>query len=374
MVDRSVNDVVSAWYRGRRVLVTGHTGFKGSWLVAWLREAGAVVTGYALPPDSDRPALFRDARLADGMTSVLADVRDAARLTAVVQEAAPEIVFHLAAQSLVRRSYRQPVDTFLTNVIGTAHLLEAVRLTASVRGVVVVTSDKCYENDGSGRPLAETAPMGGHDPYSASKGCTELLAAAWRRSFLAERNVRVATARAGNVFGGGDWAEDRLFPDLLGAATRGEVAMLRSPAAVRPWQYVLEPLHGYLLLGRALVEEGAAAAEGWNFGPATRDALTVREIASRLGRVWNRVAVREAPDANAVHEAATLVLDAGKAQARLGWQPIYTLDEALTATASWYRDAAAARNEVPQLVRRQLMEFCDRIPAHSPAAAGPRSS
>lgn len=369
-----MTDAVSAWYRGRRVVVTGHTGFKGSWLVAWLREAGAIVTGYALPPESDRSALFRDARLADGITSVLADVRDAAELASTLREAAPEIVFHLAAQSLVRRSYREPVETFVTNVIGTAHLLEAVRATASVRAVVVVTSDKCYENDGSGRPLAETAPMGGHDPYSASKGCTELLTAAWRRSFLAERGVAVATARAGNVFGGGDWAEDRLFPDLLAAAGRGEVAILRNPGAIRPWQYVLEPLQGYLLLGRALVEEGAPVAEGWNFGPAGSDALTVREIAERLGRVWDRVVIREAPEVAAPHEAATLTLDATKAQARLGWAPLFTLDQAIEATASWYRDAFAAPDDVPQLVRRHLLAYCDQLPTDPAASAESRSN
>ncbi len=365
---------VSAWYRDRRVLVTGHTGFKGSWLVAWLREAGAIVTGYALPPEQDRPALFRDAQLADGITSVLADVRDAAQLASTVREAAPEIVFHLAAQSLVRRSYREPVETFITNVIGTANLLEAVRATPSVRAVVVVTSDKCYENDGSGRPLAETAPMGGHDPYSASKGCTELLTAAWRRSFLADRGVAVATARAGNVFGGGDWAEDRLIPDLAAAAGRGDVAVLRNPLAIRPWQYVLEPLHGYLLLGRALVERGSAAAEGWNFGPALGDTLTVREIASRLARVWDRVQVRDAPDPAAVHEAPTLTLDAGKAGRELGWKPLLSLDEALTRTASWYRDAFAAPGEMARLVGEHLSDFTRQLSPHAPAAAEPWSS
>lgn len=362
-----MTDALSAWYRDRRVLVTGHTGFKGSWLVAWLRDAGAVITGYALPPEADRQSLFRDTRIADEITSVLGDVRDAEQLATTTAAAAPEVVFHLAAQSLVRRSYREPVETFATNVIGTAHLLEAVRRTPSVRGVVVVTSDKCYENDGSGHPLAEAAPMGGHDPYSASKGCAELLTTAWRRSFLAQRGVAVATARAGNVFGGGDWAEDRLLPDLLAAAGRGEVAMLRNPTAIRPWQYVLEPLHGYLLLGRALVEQGGGFAEGWNFGPAASDALTVREIAGRLARVWHRVQVREVPDAMAVHEAPTLTLDASKAHARLGWDPVLPLDEALGATASWYREAFSNPGDVPQLVRRHLTAFRGRLSTQSPA-------
>lgn len=369
-----MTDSLSHWYRGRRVLVTGHTGFKGSWLVAWLREAGAEVTGFALPPEIDRPALFRDAKLDDGIQSRFGDIRDAAGLAAVVATAAPELVFHLAAQSLVRRSYREPVDTFAINVLGTAHLLEGVRATPSVRAVVVVTSDKCYENDGSGTPLRESAPMGGHDPYSASKGCTELLTAAWRRSFLSSQGVAVATARAGNVFGGGDWAEDRLIPDLAAAAGRGEVATIRHPLAIRPWQYVLEPLHGYLLLGQALVERGNEVAEGWNFGPASSDALTVREIAARLARVWDRVQVRELPDPAAVHEAPTLTLDAGKAARGLGWRPLLSLDEALARTASWYRDAFAAPDDIPALVRRHLTTFNHELSTHAPAMTGSRSS
>ncbi len=369
-----MRQTIGDWYSGRRVYVTGHTGFKGSWLVAWLRDAGAVVTGYALPPERDRPALFRDAALDNGIDSQIGDLLDADRLTASLVTAAPEVVFHLAAQSLVRRSYREPVQTFATNVMGTANLLEAVRATPSLRAVVVVTSDKCYENDGSGFPLFESAPMGGHDPYSASKGCAELLTAAWRRSYLAERGVAVATARAGNVFGGGDWAEDRLIPDLAAAAARGEVAILRNPLAIRPWQYVLEPLHGYLLLGRALIERGSTAAEGWNFGPAFGDALTVREIASRLACVWDRVQVREASDPAAVHEAPTLTLDASKAGRELGWQPLLSLDDALTRTASWYRDAFAAPSEVAMLVRRHLADFTRLLSPHVPAAAGPRSS
>ncbi|MEO5797935.1 MAG: CDP-glucose 4,6-dehydratase, partial [Gemmatimonadales bacterium] len=282
--------------------------------------------------------------------------------------------FHLAAQSLVRKSYREPVETFATNVMGTAHLLEAVRSTPEVRAVVVVTSDKCYENDGTGRPLDEHAPMGGHDPYSASKGCTELLTTAWRRSFLAEQGVAVATARAGNVFGGGDWAEDRLIPDLARAAQRGEVATIRHPLAVRPWQFVLEPLHGYLLLGRALVEQGERVAEGWNFGPSADDALTVRDIVSRLAGVWQRVQVRETPEAAAVHEAATLTLDASKAADRLGWRPLLTLDAALERTATWYRDAFASPDEIPALVARHLSAFTELLPTSAPAAAGARSS
>ncbi len=295
------------------------------------------------------------------MNSILGDIRDAERLTSCLRAAEPEIVFHLAAQSLVRRSYREPVETFATNVMGTTHLLEAVRSTPSVRAVVVVTSDKCYENDESGMAQREDAPMGGHDPYSASKGCAELVTAAYRRSFLAGRSVAVASVRAGNVFGGGDWSEDRLFPDLMMAAGRGEVALLRNPTAIRPWQYVLEPLRGYLLLGRLLTEHGNDYAEGWNFGPAIQDAIPVREIARRLNHLWPSVQVREALDDGAVHEAAALVLDASKAASRLGWVPALTIDEALAATAAWYRDAFASTTSVPSLIARELTSYCDRI-------------
>ena len=356
-----MSDDLERWYHGRRVLVTGHTGFKGSWLVAWLRKAGAEVTGYALPPEAGRRSLFEEGRLADGINSVLGDVRDPRQVERCMAAAEPEVVFHLAAQSLVRRSYREPVETFATNVMGTVHVLDAVRRTPSVRGVVVVTSDKCYENDGSGRAHAEEAPFGGHDPYSASKGCAELVSAAWRRSYLAERGVAVATARAGNVFGGGDWAEDRLLPDLFAAAGRGDTAILRNPWSVRPWQYVLEPLRGYLLLGRALVEHGNAFAEGWNFGPGVDAAVPVRYLAERIGRIWDRVVVREAPEPGAVHEAAHLVLDASKARERLGWLPFLTLDDSLSLTAAWYRDAFASPASIPDLVLRGLDSYRGRL-------------
>jgi CDP-glucose 4,6-dehydratase len=328
---------LSEWYRGRRVLITGHTGFKGAWLTAWLREAGAMVTGYALPPE--RPSLFELAGLAEGITSVLADVRERVRLRDASRVAAPEVVFHLAAQSLVRRSYRDPVGTFDTNLMGTVHLLEAVRSSPSVRGVVVVTSDKCYEDTGSARAYREDDPLGGHDPYSASKGCAELATAAYRRSFFSTGRVAVASARAGNAIGGGDYAEDRLIPDLMRAAERGGVATLRSPDAVRPWQHVLEPLRGYLVLGRALVERGQAVAGAWNFAPGEQDMVTVREVASRLEAWWPglRVAAGSAP--SGTHEAQQLRLDAGKAAAGLGWRPMLSLDEALSLTAEWYQAA-----------------------------------
>jgi CDP-glucose 4,6-dehydratase len=347
---------LSSWYRGRRVLITGHTGFKGAWLTAWLREAGAMVTGYALPPE--RPSLFELAGLADGIASVLADVRERARLREASLAAAPEVVFHLAAQSLVRRSYRDPVGTFDTNVMGAVHLLEGIRDCPSVRGVVVVTSDKCYDQAGSIRAYREDDPLGGHDPYSASKGCAELVTSAYRRSFFSTGRVAVASARAGNAIGGGDYGEDRLIPDLMRAAERGDVATLRSPDAVRPWQHVLEPLRGYLMLGRALVERGQAVAGAWNFGPGEQDMVSVREVASRLGARWPGLRIEEGRAPSDSHEAQQLRLNAGKAAAELGWRPMLSLDEALSLTVEWYqaaqRSPAAAAASLFAQVRGHL--------------------
>jgi CDP-glucose 4,6-dehydratase len=261
----------------------------------------------------------------------------------------------------VRRSYREPIETLSTNVMGTAILLEAARAVPSIRAIVVVTSDKCYENDGSVVGYHEDHPMGGHDLYSASKGCAELVTAAYRRSFLADCGIAVASARAGNVIGGGDWSEDRLIPDLLMAAADGKVKALRNPSATRPWQFVLEPLRGYLMLARALVEVGPAFAGGWNFGPAPEDAVPVREVARRLRREWDLVRVRETSTQPDLHEAETLVLDCEKARDRLGWSPVLTLDDALSLTVAWYRACHGDRAAVPALVERQLHEYAGRV-------------
>ena len=352
-----VTPELRAWYRGRRVFVTGHTGFKGSWMVAWLRRAGAVVTGYSLAPEADRPSLFVLAGAERGITSVIGDIRDGAALAAAMTAAAPEIVMHMAAQSLVRRSYREPVDTIATNVVGTAMVLEATRAVPSVKAIVVVTSDKCYDNDGSGAPYVESHPMGGHDLYSASKGCAELVSAAYRRSFLAAGGIQVATARAGNVIGGGDWSEDRLIPDLLVAAMRGESVELRNPGATRPWQFVLEPLRGYLMLARALVYEGDAVAEGWNFGPDPRYAVPVRDVARRMHATWDQVRVTESGATPDLHEAETLVLDCAKASDRLGWRPVLSLDDALAMTVEWFRGYCADPAAVPEMVQQQLQRY-----------------
>jgi CDP-glucose 4,6-dehydratase len=353
-----VSESLRRWYAGKRVFVTGHTGFKGSWLVRWLRDAGCNVSGYALAPEDGRPSLFALARIADGIESILADVRDRERLDGALRAAQPEIVFHLAAQSLVRRSYAHPVATFDTNVTGTAQMLDAIRGVASVRGVVVVTSDKCYENRDLERGYREDDPMGGHDPYSASKGCQELVTAAFRRSFFGDETaVCVASARAGNVIGGGDWSEDRLMADLMRAAAAGTSAGIRNPDAVRPWQHVVEPLRGYLMLGQRLVDSGREFAEAWNFGPDESDAVTVREVVARVVRTWPGVQADLAPQSNAPHEARALRLDNSKARARLGWTPALTLDETVTMTVEWYRSVHESPSTAPGMMERQWREY-----------------
>jgi len=352
---------VADWFHGRRVLVTGHTGFKGAWLAAWLRDSGADVTGFALPPEPGRPNLFDIARVHEGMRSVFGDVRDGAALAATVAESRPEVVLHLAAQSLVRKSYSEPIETFATNVLGTANLLEALRGMESVRAVVVVTSDKCYENQGLERGYVESDPMGGHDPYSASKGCQEIVAASYRRSFLAEQGVPVATARAGNVIGGGDWSEDRLMVDLMMAASAGRPATIRNPEAVRPWQFMLEPLRGYLMLAQALVEHGPQMAEAWNFGPADADAVPVRKVVDLVAEVWPRVTVEMAEAGPAPHEAHLLRLDNTKAAERLGWTPVLTLDDTVRNTVAWYRAFSESPAAGPELMMRQLASYSRRV-------------
>ncbi|MEP6658030.1 MAG: CDP-glucose 4,6-dehydratase [Betaproteobacteria bacterium] len=351
-----------AWYHGRRVFVTGHTGFKGAWLTAWLKEAGAIVTGYALPPTGE-PNLFSVAGVGAHVTSVLADVMEPRALGDALRASAPEIIFHLAAQSLVRRSYEDPVATYATNVMGTVHLLDAARHLPSLRAVVVVTSDKCYENQGIERGYREDDPMGGHDPYSASKGCAELVTASMRRAFFRAHPVAIASARAGNVIGGGDWAPDRLVPDIVRGAARREPCLVRNPDAVRPWQFVLEPLRGYLLLGQALVEHGHDYAEAWNFGPSEGDAVPVRDLVERMHTRWDRVSVRFASERSGPHEAQILRLDSAKAHARLRWQPVFNLDDSLDKTMDWYRMFYEAPGSAPRLMHSQLGDYADRVTA-----------
>ena len=322
--------------RFRSVLVTGHTGFKGGWLSLWLAHRGAAVHGYAAAPPT-RPSFFEVADVGSRLASnTIGDIRDRAMLARTLATARPEVVFHLAAQPLVRQSYRDPLETFDVNVMGTAHLLDAVRSVDSVRAVVVVTTDKCYENVAWDWPYREQDRLGGHDPYSASKACAELVAQAYGRSFLAEAGIAVATARAGNVIGGGDWAADRLIPDLLDAIDASRAPVIRSPEAVRPWQHVLEPLTGYMMLAERLLDSGKDFATAWNFGPDESAMRSVRWIVDRLCRQPGGPGWRHEP-ASGAHEAQMLRLDSSKARHRLGWRSRWSLDEALSHTLDWHR-------------------------------------
>jgi len=330
-----------AFWHGKRVLLTGHTGFKGSWLSLWLQSLGADLIGYALPAPTT-PSLFELGEIQRGMNSVVGDIRDIVKLQAVFNQYKPEIVIHMAAQPLVRYSYDHPVDTFSTNVMGTVHLLECVRNSANVRAVVNVTTDKCYENREWAWGYRENEPMGGHDPYSSSKGCAELVTAAYRASYFSKLSsdntlASIATARAGNVIGGGDWSQDRLIPDILAAFKKGTTLRIRNPNAIRPWQHVLEPLRGYLTLAERLYEDGAEFAEGWNFGPNDEDAKPVSWIVQQLASHWGDTAQWEVESDHQTHEANFLKLDISKARTRLNWQPEIRLQNALELIIDWTR-------------------------------------
>jgi CDP-glucose 4,6-dehydratase len=325
------------FWSGKRVFVTGHTGFKGSWLALWLQHRGAEVQGYALQPPTE-PALFDVANVGRGMRSTIADIRDAAALNSSLCEFAPEIVFHLAAQSLVRLSYAQPAETYETNVIGTLRVLEAARQCEGVRCIVNVTTDKCYENREWVWGYREDEALGGYDPYSSSKACAELVTAAYRRCFFSDAGVALASARAGNVIGGGDWALDRLVPDVLRAMEKGQEPIIRNPRSTRPWQHVLEPVAGYMALAEALYENGSAFAEAWNFGPRDTDVRTVEWVCDELTQLWGgRIAWRKDGASTKVHEANLLKLDCSKAIARLSWRPAWSIQEALKHTVLWHR-------------------------------------
>jgi CDP-glucose 4,6-dehydratase len=331
----------AAFWQGKRVFLTGHTGFKGSWLSLWLQQMGAEVTGFALTPPSE-PSLFATAGVAGGMTSIVGDIRDGAAVAAAMKAAQPEIVIHMAAQALVRYSYAHPVETYSTNVMGLVNLFEAVRATPGIKAVVNVTSDKCYENKEWDWGYRENEPLGGYDPYSNSKACAELVTAGYRSSYFnpekyAEHGVALASGRAGNVIGGGDWAEDRLIPDMVRAIAAGQPVRIRSPHAIRPWQHVLEPLSGYLVLAQHLYEHGAKFAEGFNFGPHDVDARPVEWIISRLCDSWGDGASWELDGAPQPHEAHYLKLDCSKARARLHWQPRWHLGHTIDQIVAWHR-------------------------------------
>lgn len=331
-------------WRGRTVLVTGHTGFKGAWLSLWLQALGARVVGFSRGLPSE-PSLYDLARAEEGMhESIAGDICEARAVEDALARVAPEVVIHLAAQPFVRRSYEQPRETFEANVMGTVNVLDAVRRCDAVRAVVCVTSDKCYENRETDRPYREGDPLGGHDPYSASKGAAEIVASAYRQSFFGEPDSpRVATARAGNVFGGGDWGEDRLIPDIMRCALSGETLRVRNPASTRPWQHVLCPLGGYLLLAQALCESPDAAT-AWNFGPPEEDARPVGWIVRRASELWPDGLSWSEDDGPHPHEAGRLVLDSSNARERLGWEPALSLEQGLEATVEWYRALVDGRD------------------------------
>lgn len=342
-------------YHNRKVLVTGHTGFKGSWLALWLSQMGAKITGYSLQPPTD-PNHFQLLDLK--INSVIGDLRDPDKLKAVVMDEQPEIIFHLAAQAIVRRSYQDPIETFSSNVMGTVNILEAARVCPSVRAVVIVTSDKCYENHEWPWGYREIDPLGGYDPYSASKGCAEIATSCWRNSFFhlkdygKTHSTLVASARAGNVIGGGDWACDRLIPDIMRAVSKSEKVNIRNPNATRPWQHVLEPLSGYLHLGRKLLEGKKEFAEAWNFGPSEEENFAVGEIVHHVKSAWPKMdfTINQSPDQP--HEAGMLRLDCSKTRTKLKWSPAWNGTTAVEKTTSWYK----AYYESGKLLSREHLE------------------
>jgi CDP-glucose 4,6-dehydratase len=356
-LENLVENSVNTW-QNQAVFVTGHTGFKGSWLSLYLKSLGARVHGFSLAPPT-QPAIFNEAGVAEVLASdVRADLADLAALTSALKSAQPEVVFHLAAQALVRTSYSEPIGTFATNVLGTANLLQAARSVQSIKAIVIVTTDKVYHNREWVHPYREDEPLGGHDPYSASKAAAEIITASMRSSFFQDNNVNIATARAGNVIGGGDWAADRLIPDCLQSFAKAAPVRLRFSQAVRPWQHVLEPLTGYLVLAAALLKsEGECFAKAWNFGPDTSDHVTVGTVASKLAKLWgDSASVICESHSGQPHEAGLLALDNSAARHHLNWRPRWSLDEALHRTVSWHEQWLAGGN-MQEITISQIKDY-----------------
>jgi CDP-glucose 4,6-dehydratase len=341
-------------YQGKNIFITGDTGFKGSWLALWLQKLGARVTGYALQP-STNPSHFEI--LSPPYQSVMGDILDSVLLTSSMQKVKPDIVFHLAAQSLVRESYKDPVKTYQTNIIGTLNVFEAARSCGSVHALVNVTTDKVYENNQDGNPFLEKDPFGGYDMYSSSKACAEILTSSYRRSFLEKSEMLLASARAGNVIGGGDWCDDRLIPDAMKAASKKQKVVIRFPESVRPWQHVLEPLTGYLKLGEQLLKGNRAFATGWNFGPQLEDCIPVKKLLQKAASVWEDVEWVHDGGSHP-HEASLLMLDSSKAKKELGWNSVWNLDQAVSKTISWYKTYYGTKKADTE---KQLNEYCELL-------------
>lgn len=349
------------FWRGKRVLLTGHTGFKGAWLAQWLVSMGADVTAIALSPNTE-PSLFTRAKVSDHLASHLADIRDAQKIAAIVQQVQPDIVLHLAAQALVRESYADPLGTFASNIMGTANVLEALRHCDSVRSIVAVTTDKVYANQEWSWPYRENDRLGGHDPYSASKAGAEIVAASYRSSFFAAKGVVLATARAGNVIGGGDWSADRIIPDAVRAWLADQTLQVRRPQAVRPWQHVIEPLCAYLVLAERAWDD-ATLAQAWNFGPQTHEAATVREVVGMAQAAFGRGQVQWGDGSEGPHEAGLLMLDTSLARSKLGVQSVFPLSEAIGMTMRWYRDFSDGA-DAAQLCQRDIAHYVSKISSH----------
>ena len=364
---RTLEDMVTqptpfSEFRDAKVLITGHTGFKGAWLALWLKQLGAKVSGFALAPEDGETSLYNLAGVEEGLDSMIGDLRDQQAVNAAFAKCNPDIVLHLAAQSLVRRSYQQPVETYATNVMGTVHVLEAARTAANLKALVVVTTDKCYRNLEQHEGYQEDDAMGGADPYSSSKGCAELVVEAYRRSFFSTGSgALIASARAGNVIGGGDWCEDRLVPDIAKAIANDMPVVIRNPDAIRPWQHVLEPLRGYLMLAARLMAGQREFAEGWNFGPNDDDAIPVGALAQKIISHWGKGTLSLQSDDDAPHEAGILKLNIAKSRSKLGYHPVLDINAAIALSADWYRAYLDDPASAALLCQGQINSYMEQI-------------